>query len=1122
VEVKSVESIHDTYPGSNLRDEIRAHEQARWLELGPRLQYVLLVGPHSVIPFAWFAVTFNGYDGSHAADLDACLAAPQNSNVNWEGLKLKFSDWTYADLTSNFDPNGNGCLLDGIAADPVEDPFAPGYIPDARPAFQPTVAVGRIPLRTAQAVRDALANSMAAEGQSLDYKGRVLQAMSMPFLQGQYWSPEDSPSGAYYPCPGEGQANKNCWMGTADAAYVAEYARSAFLDSLDYQSTTLYETAKPPGASPAGSTLPLTADNVAGELQARAYGLVNLAGHGGADGVGRTFWVNQNSNGTVESPTSPIGGESKDEISGDTLLDKARLSGLTPHAGRAGVYFAAACATGAPTTEDNFGATLLQDGHSVAWVGGVSGISVGPWVDPSDGNILSVQYYVMEKMLKGDLRLGDAVWQTLARQAKDEFSGSPEIATDLYGDPTFSYWGNPGGGTTLAAWPMLRQNAQGLGYTPLAGPQVPRKLWEYAATAPGTTTLYPSPVVSNNGEVIVAHGSYVDVLRQGALYQRLYLDDPAFGTPALSADGTLYALDTAGRLYAFAYPQTVAPGGNPLLRFRRWSLALGYMPTTSPVVGADGFVAVGGYSSDGSVTLVRPDGVIAETYGLHGMPMGALAVGADRAVYVASTTGYVGRIDFFCAEQETCVQSGGSSLGITAPPLVAYGNVYVGHANGDVEKLALYGLNQLAVFHAGTAITAGPVAGPGGQVLVGTAGGSLFSLTEDTLSVRWQRELGAPVGSVPAFSADALYVVSGDALRAYEPFSGAPMWSRSLGSGVAPKGSAAVGYGREVYVQASGGKISAFSEGWQISPYHVAAYPVLLTGGVRAIQVEWAVTAPGPVGSSEDPAALAGAAPLGVLLQRSTAAADWQDLPLGTAASGIYTDTEVLDNVRYSYRAQVLDAEGNDSDFTGVVTATHSLPAPPTAPALQFAKGVAADAIQLGWRSPGGDVVKRFRLERRLASGAFLPIAEVGGAMTVTLDSGLTPNTAYEYRLVALNDAGESPPSATERGVTFSRGLKPPQNVKAALLDGGGVQIGWDPGPDGVSTVIEFTEAASSDYLALATWGAAGPFVHYPGEPNIYVYRLKFVRGTDESAWAETPAVVIARGFRAYLPVVMR
>jgi hypothetical protein len=1120
VEVISVETVDSSFSGPDRMHKIRALEQARLATKGDRFRYVMLVGPHDVIPFAQFTPTFKG-----SPSLDACDSPAKNENWTQTDIPLKLTDWFYADLVSNFDTNGNGCLLDGISADPTE--YASGYAPDARPTFQATVAVGRIPFDTESAVHTALTNSMHFEQQSEAFKRRVLHAMSYFTLKGQYWAPYDDPNGSYHACPGKGVpgVNKNCSGVTTDAAYVSEEGKSSFLNAGHYLSTIFYESAKPPGASSVVSPQPLTVQNVRDELEAQAYGFVNLAGHGNSSGVWRTvWWSDLNSNGIVDSPSEPP--TSGDEIGGDTLLTTSWLNTLTPDNGYGAIYDVEACSTGNPLAQGNFGATLLEQGHGIAWVGALS-MSGGTWgwKHPNQDGAASVQYYVMEKLLGSDLRLGDAVWQTLAQEANKTSALSAQVTTDLYGDPTLSYWGNPGGQSTLAAWPMLRYDARGQGYTPLAGPEVPKKLWEYPTIVTTQPLQPPSPVVSNNGEVIVAHGSYVDVLRQGSLYQRLNLDASAYGTPAISADGTIYVLDVTNRLYAFPYSYLKAWGqwGYAPTRYRAWTLDLNASPATSPVIGADGFIAVGTWNmSYGTVALVRPDGTLFKETIIPGAPVTALAVDANRIIHATTSEGASGgsyvQVDFFCGSGSgVCMTPTHFPTFFSTPPLLAYGMVYAGRGDNVVINLST---NE--TFVADGKITAGPIAGPAGQILVGTDNGTLYSLTKH-LALRWQRNVGSALWGEPAYSADALYIVTGDRLRAYNPFSGAELWVRNLGSGIG-YGSVAVGYGREIYLHTSGNKVFAYGEGWVYKAYWISAEAVKVNARIKGVKIEWRVTAPPPdeANATMPPAVTAQSTSPGVLLQRRTASSQWEDvavLPPGTTA---FTDTNVLENTIYAYRVQVLDSEGNDSGFTTTMTDMRSLPPLPTAPTLLSATAMAADALRIEWSSPASDLVSAYRVERSLsATGPFTEVLQTGGGVTTTIDTGLTPGTTYFYRVVAINGTGESAPSNVLSGTTRQRSLPAPQNATATLLSDGRIQISWTGGPVGASTVIEYSIGAMADYKLLTTTDAVGPYAHYPGEPNIYVYRLKFVKGDTESAYAETGAILIEAKQAEYLPLIL-
>src|SRR5439155_13961452 len=115
----------------------------------------------------------------------------------------------------------------------------------------------------------------------------------------------------------------------------------------------------------------------------------------------------------------------------------------------------------------------------------------------------------------------------------------------------------------------------------------PARDWTATVTATYGDASPRSPVLDKSGEVLVADGAAIDVLRDGAFYQSLNLDNLSYGTPAIAADGTVYALDVAGNLYAFPYSTAWLKYGNPAnsssaskdafsepKRYRRWKLNL--------------------------------------------------------------------------------------------------------------------------------------------------------------------------------------------------------------------------------------------------------------------------------------------------------------------------------------------------------------------------------------------------------------------------------------------------------------------------------------------------------------------------------------------------------------------
>jgi hypothetical protein len=82
-------------------------------------------------------------------------------------------------------------------------------------------------------------------------------------------------------------------------------------------------------------------------------------------------------------------------------------------------------------------------------------------------------------------------------------------------------------------------------------------------------------------------------------------------------------------------------------------------------------------------------------------------------------------------------------------------------------------------------------------------------------------------------------------------------------------------------------------------------------------------------------------------------------------------------------------------------------PATPTG----FAAAASSDVVQLRWNAVNGPVAL-YRLERVDAAGVQVTIQNaIDGTAPSFIDGGVRPNSAYTYRLIAINDSGESAPA---------------------------------------------------------------------------------------------------------------
>ena len=201
---------------------------------------------------------------------------------------------------------------------------------------------------------------------------------------------------------------------------------------------------------------------------------------------------------------------------------------------------------------------------------------------------------------------------------------------------------------------------------------------------------------------------------------------------------------------------------------------------------------------------------------------------------------------------------------------------------------------------------------------------------------------------------------------------------------------------------------------------------------------------------------------------------------LATTTATNYTDTGLTPSTAYSYRVRAFDLAtptANESALS--VAATANTQAPPDTTAPTVPAGVTATAqspsqIQISW-SASADTESGVGGYRIYRNGSGIALATT--TSTNYTDTGLTPSTAYSYRVRAFDlatpTANESALSvaaaATTEAAPDTTAPSVPVNVTATAQSTTQIQISWSASTDTESGVGGYRIYRDGSATALAT-----------------------------------------------------
>ena len=194
----------------------------------------------------------------------------------------------------------------------------------------------------------------------------------------------------------------------------------------------------------------------------------------------------------------------------------------------------------------------------------------------------------------------------------------------------------------------------------------------------------------------------------------------------------------------------------------------------------------------------------------------------------------------------------------------------------------------------------------------------------------------------------------------------------------------------------------------------------------------------------------------------------YSEIDMVTANVTSYASSGLEAGIPYFYRVRAFNVSGN-SGYSNEVNA-FTLPDPPATPSGLAAMTVSNTAIGLAWTDNANNE-DGFKIERRLTTAvSYTEIGTVGANVTSFNNTGLTPNTAYSYRVRAINGGGTSSYSNVSSATTFPNPPAAPSNLSATTISNSQIDLGWqDNSTNELGFMIERKAGAGGTFAVIDT-----------------------------------------------------
>ncbi len=224
-----------------------------------------------------------------------------------------------------------------------------------------------------------------------------------------------------------------------------------------------------------------------------------------------------------------------------------------------------------------------------------------------------------------------------------------------------------------------------------------------------------------------------------------------------------------------------------------------------------------------------------------------------------------------------------------------------------------------------------------------------------------------------------------------------------------------------------------------------------------------------------------------------------------------YTDTDVTNGITYYYELHAVNGVGNSppSEQKSVTPNEGTLPSAPLD--LQAAAG--NSQVTLTWSTPnseGSSPITNYKIYRGTSSGSLTFITDTGDVLTY-VDTGLTNDQTYYYKVSAVNGVGEGPKSEEASAKPISgTTINPPSLTDPGSTDDDGIfTMSWSSVTSATNYILEEDDNSEFNSPTIVYSGGATSY-HASGKSvSTYYYRVKAAKSGAESGWSNIESITV-------------